>query len=141
MDGLADAGRKRGRTIVVTGDFNAVIGERRAGEDHDIIGKFGIRERNNRGASLVEWATSHRVSIMNTRFQKHPDAQWTHAGGEDGAMNRQFDFVGIDVSKRWWATDASTTEDLTLGADHRGVSLQIREDPGWKKFKKKEIGR
>ena len=135
IDELTNAGREKGRCIVMAGDWNAVIGGRHNADDPDIIGTFGIGERNCRGVTLVHLATLQRLVIMNTRFQKRSETQWTHAGIENGINKRQIDFAGMDVSKRWWVTDVGTAEDLTLGADHRCVYIVLQGAPNPKETK------
>ena len=44
----------------------------------------------------------------------------------------------IDVSKRKWATDAGTTELITLGADHRALYLRMRTRRIQRRDKKKK---
>ena len=85
LDRLVAEGRSSRRTVVIGGDWNAVVGVRSEGDAAEIIGNFGIGARNRRGQSMVEWATLQRLAIINTLFQKHPVNQWTYAGGEDGS--------------------------------------------------------
>ena len=125
VDSLVEVGRTRGSIIFIAGDWNAGIGMRRVGENCQIVGNFGFGDRKDRGDALVQWATFQKISIMNTIFQKHPDVQWTHAGGSDGCNKRLIDFVGVNSSRRGWVVDAGTTEDITLGADHRGLFLEF----------------
>ena len=54
---------------IVMGDFNVQIGKR-ASPVETAMGKFGRELRNERGDTLVEWATSRKYKIMNTMFQK-----------------------------------------------------------------------
>ena len=84
LDTLIAEGRRKGITIIMGGDWNAVIGPRAEGDDAEVIGNFGIGQRNPRGQLLVEWVTAQRLAITTTRFQKNPKHQWTHSGGEDG---------------------------------------------------------
>ena len=46
-------------------------------------GKFGLRLRNERGDTLVEWATSRKYNIMNTVFQKKAGRRWTWKSPND----------------------------------------------------------
>src|SRR5271163_1116329 len=54
---------------MVIGDFNAKIGTRKTGEDN-IMGISGIGERNERGERLIEFATSRKLYIANSKFPK-----------------------------------------------------------------------
>lgn len=56
----------------VMGDFNAKIG--RTAEDDDlrqIVGKFGIGERNDRGERLLDLCMEHQLTVANTCLQHH----------------------------------------------------------------------
>ena len=54
---------------IVMGDFNAQIGKR-TNTIETATGIFGLELRNERGDTLVEWATLRKYKIMNTMFQK-----------------------------------------------------------------------
>ena len=71
--------RSKSRTLVVCGDFNAVVGERHVSDNEEFVGSFGIGSRNERGKQLVEWATSERLVVANTRLRKSFDKLWTQA--------------------------------------------------------------
>ena len=45
--------------------------------------QFGLELRNERGDSLVEWATSRKYNIMNTMFQKRAGRRlvWKNSNG------------------------------------------------------------
>ena len=44
---------KSQEVTIIQGDFNATVGKERR---EDIIGDFGLRESNERGDELYEWA-------------------------------------------------------------------------------------
>ena len=48
------------------------------------IGKYGLGDRNARGETLAAWVAAQHIILASTIFQKHPDKQWTHAGGTNG---------------------------------------------------------
>ena len=62
---------------IIGGDFNGVVGQRHGYDNRDFVGEFGIGSRNERGNLLVEWATSRKLVIANTRLRKPLDKQWT----------------------------------------------------------------
>ena len=49
--------------MIVMGDINAQIGKR-ANTMETATGKFGLELRNERGDTVVEWATSRKYKIM-----------------------------------------------------------------------------
>ena len=55
--------------LLVIGDFNAKVGMEAM---EDVVGKFGIGSRNERGVRLVEFCQINNLTISNTWFQNHP---------------------------------------------------------------------
>ena len=62
--------------MAMTGDFNAQMGKR-INRMERATGKFGVKLMNERGDTLVEWATSRKYKIMNIIFQKQAGRRWT----------------------------------------------------------------
>src|SRR5277367_5522719 len=106
---------------MVIGDFNAKIGTRKIGEDN-IMGKSGIGERNERGERLIEFATSRKLYIANSKFPKKSSRKWTWKS-PDGSVKNEIDFIMTNRS--------NTIEDLTVlnrvntGSDHRLVRCKV----------------
>ena len=71
------------------GDFNAKPGSLQEGECHEIIGAYGMGQRNERGEKMVKWAWMNDLSICNTMFKKLPEKRWTHIWHGE---KRQIDF-------------------------------------------------
>ena len=42
-----------------------------------MTGAFRLWQRNERGDTLVDWATSEKLKMMNTQFQKKSGRRWT----------------------------------------------------------------
>ena len=61
---------------IVMGDFSVKIGKR-TNRTEMAMGRFGFELRNERGNTLVEWATSRKCKIMNTIFWKKTGRRWT----------------------------------------------------------------
>ncbi|XP_027210521.1 craniofacial development protein 2-like [Penaeus vannamei] len=76
---------------IIQGDFNAKLGE---GRYEDIVGPFGLGERNDRGQKLLERAHSKDYMIGNTWFTQHPRrlATWRSPGDK---YRNQLDFIMI----------------------------------------------
>ena len=114
---------RRGRTCILVGDWNAVVGDGRAGDDEQIVGPHGVGSRNERGEGLIHWASTHQISIMNTLFTKCFDEQWTY---KNGCSRRQLDYCLINSTRASWVTDATACEDIGLGADHRTIKAILK---------------
>ena len=53
--------------LIVMGDLNAKVGDERI---HDVVGPYGLGEKNERGERLIEWCCAHELIIANTWFQQ-----------------------------------------------------------------------
>ena len=59
---------KQTHYTIVMGDFNAKV-RGQTNTPERVAGCFGLGQHNERGYTLVEWATSKNFKIMNTQFQ------------------------------------------------------------------------
>ena len=122
LDDVVTQSRREQRTCILVGDFNAVVGRCKPGDDGDIIGDYGLGSRNERGEWLLQWATSHRLAIASTQFLKEEANQWTH---QNGTRRRQIDYCLISMEKLPMITDADACEDIAVGVDHRTVKITM----------------
>ena len=76
------------------GDFNAKVG-RQTNTPERATRVFGLGQRNERGDTLVEWATSNNFKIMNTQFQKKAWRRWTWRS-PDGHTRNEIDYIMTD---------------------------------------------
>ena len=103
------------------GDFNAKVGGQ-TNTSERVIGCFGLGQRNERGDTLVEWATSKNFKIMNTQFQKNAGRRWTWIS-PDGNTKNEIDYIMTD--KPSMVTDVTVTNRVNIGSDHRMVMGSI----------------
>ena len=75
LDKVLDAAKKAKRTCILVGDWNAVVGSFRDGDQDEIVGLYGLGRGNRRGKLLVNWASTHKLTIANTMFTKPFDEQ------------------------------------------------------------------
>jgi hypothetical protein len=122
LEQLCNQASKMKRCIFNGGDWNAVVGQRMEGDVADALGTFGHGERNVRGQWLVDWATTHGLTIANTCFRKRFDQQWTH---DNGINKRQIDFWLFKKCRKIGLENAEACDDITVGADHRTVRLEV----------------
>ncbi|XGW23906.1 hypothetical protein V3C99_005819, partial [Haemonchus contortus] len=95
--------------IVVAGDLNGHVGATKDG--YSCHGGFGYGSRNTDGERILEYADSHNLAIVNTRFRKRDSHLITFYSGEN---RTQIDFVLIAPPKpklaercgpariKWW---------------------------------------
>ncbi|KAK3533517.1 hypothetical protein QTP70_023344 [Hemibagrus guttatus] len=58
-----------GERVVIGADFNGHVGEGNTG-DEEVMGKFGVKERNLEGQMVVDFAKRVDIAVVNTYFQK-----------------------------------------------------------------------
>ena len=77
---------------------------------------------NERGDTLVEWATSKNVKIMNTQFKKKAGRRWTWRS-PDGNTKNEIDYIMTDKSSM--VTDVTVINRINIESDHRMVMGSI----------------
>lgn len=82
--------------MCVMGDLNAKIGH---GSEGQVVGPFGLGERNERGDKWVEWCEVHNQIIVNSWFRHHPRYLWTWKSPGDLYRN-QIDYITINSRYR-----------------------------------------
>ena len=106
---------------IVMGDVNAKVGGQ-TNTSERATGCFGLGQRNERGDTLVEWATSKNFKIMNTQFQKKAGRRWTWRS-PDGNTKNEIDYIMTD--KPSMVTDVTVLNRVNIGSDHRMVMGSI----------------
>ena len=103
------------------GDFNAQVGGQ-TNTPEIATGCFGLGQRNERGDTLVEWATSKNFKVMNTQFQKKAGRRWTWRS-PDGNTKNEIDYIMTD--KPSMVTDVTVINRVNIGSDHMMVMGSI----------------
>ena len=103
--------KAQGNMVIVMGDFNSKIGNDNAGYE-DVMGKFGLGERNERGERMLEFCKHNDFCITNTYFYHRMQHRytWTHP---DQIHKNCIDYVLI---KRRWRSSVIGTK-VMRGAD------------------------
>ena len=99
------------------GGFNAKVGGQ-TNTSERATGCVGLDQRNERGDTLVEWATSKNLKIMNTQFQKKAGRRWTWRI-PDGNTKNEIDYIMTD--KQSMVTDVTVINRVNIGRGHRMV--------------------
>ncbi|XGW23905.1 hypothetical protein V3C99_005819 [Haemonchus contortus] len=86
--------------IVVAGDLNGHVGATKDG--YSCHGGFGYGSRNTDGERILEYADSHNLAIVNTRFRKRDSHLITFYSGEN---RTQIDFVLVRHRDQGLVTD------------------------------------
>ncbi|KAK3559074.1 hypothetical protein QTP86_002986 [Hemibagrus guttatus] len=69
-----------GERVVIGADFNGHVGEGNRG-DEEVMGKFGVKERNLEGQMVVDFAKRMDMAVVNTYFQKREEHRVTYKSG------------------------------------------------------------
>ncbi|KAK3530856.1 hypothetical protein QTP70_002887 [Hemibagrus guttatus] len=65
-----------GERVVIGADFNGHVGEGNRG-DEEVMGKFGVKERNLEGQMVVDYTKRMNMAVVNTYFQKREEHRVT----------------------------------------------------------------
>ncbi|KAK3551155.1 hypothetical protein QTP70_013898 [Hemibagrus guttatus] len=69
-----------GERVVIGADFNGHVGEGNTG-DEEVMGKFGVKERNLEGQMVVDFAKRMDMAVVNTYLQKREEHRVTYKSG------------------------------------------------------------
>ncbi|KAK3573584.1 hypothetical protein QTP86_028800 [Hemibagrus guttatus] len=69
-----------GERAVIGADFNGHVGEGNTG-DEEVMGKFGVKERNLEGQMVVDFAKRMDMAVVNTYFRKREEHRVTYKSG------------------------------------------------------------
>ncbi|KAK3555512.1 hypothetical protein QTP86_021305 [Hemibagrus guttatus] len=83
-----------GERVVIGADFNGHVGEGNRG-DEEVMGKFGVKERNLEGQMVVDFAKRMDMAVVNTYFQKREEHRVTYKSGA-GQMDKRKDLSEFD---------------------------------------------
>lgn len=108
--------------IYVMGDFNAKVGDKRIG---NVVGPFGLGNKNDRGDNLITWCQSHNLVITNTWFKNHSRRLWTWQSPGDRAKN-QINYIMVPHRFRNSIIFSKAFPGADSGSDHVPVISKIR---------------
>ncbi|KAK3514571.1 hypothetical protein QTP70_021622 [Hemibagrus guttatus] len=87
-----------GERVVIGADFNGHVGEGNTG-DEDVMGKFGVKERNLEGQMVVDFAKRMDMAVVNTYFQKREEHRVTYKSGGRRTQKKR---SKIEKKTKWW---------------------------------------
>ena len=111
--------------IIMMGDFNAKVGK----SDHssnEVVGGYGIGQRNERGDRLVAFCALNELVISNTQFKQPKENRcwtWQSPNGRD---KNQIDYIMI--SKKWRGSlrNSRAYPSADIGSDHQLVLANLK---------------
>ncbi|KAK3538516.1 hypothetical protein QTP86_006682 [Hemibagrus guttatus] len=86
--------------VVIGADFNGHVGEGNRG-DEEVMGKFGVKERNLEGQMVVDFAKRMDMAVVNTYFQKREEHRVTYKSGGRSTQKKRSK-IEIEKKTKWW---------------------------------------
>ena len=112
---------KHGERLVVKGDFNSKVGEGREG---NIVGPYGLGERNENGEMLVDFCREFGLVVTNTWNEQREEERHTWIS-PDGRTKNQIDYILIDKRYRNSVTKSKARPEADCGSDHNPVVADV----------------
>ncbi|KAK3552900.1 hypothetical protein QTP86_028010 [Hemibagrus guttatus] len=135
-----------GERVVIGADFNGHVGEGNSG-DEEVMGKFGVKERNLEGQMVVDFAKRMDMAVVNTYFQKREEHRVTY---KSGGRRTQVDYILCRRGNLKEISDCKVVVGESVARQHRMVVCRmtlmvckkkrskIEKKTKWWKLKKEE---
>ncbi|KAK3513892.1 hypothetical protein QTP70_032857 [Hemibagrus guttatus] len=135
-----------GERMVIGADFNGHVGEGNTG-DEEVMGKFGVKERNLEGQMVVDFAKRMDMAVVNTYFQKREEHRVTY---KSGGRRTQVDYILCRRDNLKEISDCKVVVGESVARQHRMVVCrmtlmvckkkrsEIEKKTKWWKLKKEE---
>ncbi|KAK3518110.1 hypothetical protein QTP70_033330, partial [Hemibagrus guttatus] len=135
-----------GERVVIGADFNGHVGEGNTG-DEEVMGKFGVKERNLEGQMVVDFAKRMDMAVVNTYFQKREEHRVTY---KSGCRRTQVDYILCRRGNLKEISDCKVVVGESVARQHRMVVCRmtlmvckmkrskIEKKTKWWKLKKEE---
>ncbi|XP_029640466.1 craniofacial development protein 2-like [Octopus sinensis] len=143
IQGAIEETSRADAVVYILGDFNAKIGEM---AEADIVGKFGLGERNEAGDRLVQFCQEQHMRLTNTWFRQPRRRLYTWTS-PSGQYRNQID--NILCQQRWKSSvqAVKTFPGADCGSDHELLVAKIKmrlcsvkRPPAYQKFDTSKIG-
>src|SRR5277367_1279237 len=115
--------------MVIMGDWNAVVGE---GSEGKVVGKYGLGNRNESGAKLIDFCKRRQLVITNTWFEQEKRRRYTWKSPGDRARY-QIDYIMVKQRYRNGVKGSKSYPGADVYSDHNLVAMRM-------KIKLKKIG-
>ncbi|KAK3540907.1 hypothetical protein QTP86_004171 [Hemibagrus guttatus] len=137
-----------GERLVIGADFNGHVGEGNTG-DEEVMGRFGVKERNLEGQMVVDFAKRMDMAVVNTYFQKREEHRVTC---QSGGRRTQVDYILCRRGNLKEISDCKVVVGESVARQHRMVvcrmtllvckmkrsKREIEKKTKWWKLKKEE---
>ncbi|KAK3538767.1 hypothetical protein QTP86_015892, partial [Hemibagrus guttatus] len=110
-----------GERVVIEADFNGHVGEGNTG-DEEVMGKFGVKERNLEGQMVVDFAKRMDMAVVNTYFQKREEHRVTY---KSGGRRTQVDYILCRRGNLKEISDCKVVVGESVARQHRMVVCRM----------------
>ncbi|KAK3553786.1 hypothetical protein QTP70_011156 [Hemibagrus guttatus] len=110
-----------GERVVIGADFNGHVGEGNTG-DEEVMGKFGVKERNLEGQMVVDFAKRMDMGVVNTYFQKMEEHRVTY---KSGGRRTQVDYILCRRDNLKEISDCKVVVGESVARQHRMVVCRM----------------
>ncbi|KAK3574132.1 hypothetical protein QTP86_003419 [Hemibagrus guttatus] len=110
-----------GERVVIGADFNGHVGEGNTGEE-EVMGKFGVKERNLEGQMVVDFAKRMDMGVVNTYFQKREEHRVTY---KSGGRRTQVDYILCRRGNLKEISDCKVVVGESVARQHRMVVCRM----------------
>ena len=125
-------GTNRNSRIIVMGDFNAKIGLEENEVWPEVVGKYGLGNKNERGEMLMQFCAINRLVISNSFFKHRPGrrATWISPSGQ---TRSQIDYIIVSVEVMRNTTNSRVYNSADIGSDHSllmaNINMKVKKPP------------
>ncbi|KAK3505668.1 hypothetical protein QTP70_020821 [Hemibagrus guttatus] len=113
-----------GERVVIGADFNGHVGEGNTG-DEEVMGKFGVKERNLEGQMVVDFAKRMDMGVVNTYFQKREEHRVTY---KSGGRRTQVDYILCRRGNLKEISDCKVVVEESVARQHRMVVCRMTKE-------------
>ncbi|KAK3570693.1 hypothetical protein QTP86_025020 [Hemibagrus guttatus] len=110
-----------GERVVIGADFNGHVGEGNT-DDEEVMGKFGVKERNLEGQMVVDFAKRMDMGVVNTYFQKREEHRVTY---KSGGRSTQVDYILCRRGNLKEISDCKVVVGESVARQHRMVVCRM----------------
>lgn len=112
--------------MLILGDWNAKVGTTEADDElRQVVGKYGLGTRNERGTRFIDFCIDKNLCILNTCFQHHPRRLYTWRSPGDKYRN-QIDYILINTRWRSSISNTRTFPGAECGTDHNLLVANLK---------------